>query len=74
MKQKVFLKEGKNSDNSGQAIFLSEIFVSRVVVFYAGPVMSGIKCRGPGLSFRKGVTMYDDIYRTSRGSSRLVRE
>jgi len=26
------------------------------------------------LSFRKGVTMYDDIYRTSRGSSRLVRE
>ena len=32
------------------------------------------KVQGVRLSFRKGVTMYDDIYRTSRGSSRLVRE
>jgi hypothetical protein len=30
--------------------------------------------QGVRLSFRKGVTMYDDIYRTSRGSSRLVRD
>jgi len=26
------------------------------------------------LNFRKGVTIYDDIFRVSRGASRLVRD
>ena len=69
----LFNKNWKNSDNSGQPIFLSEIFDSGCC-FLCWTSDVRHKEQGVRLSFRKGVTMYDDIYRTSRGSSRLVRD
>ena len=69
----LFNKSWKNSDNLGQAIFLSEIFDSGCgFLCWTSDIRH--KVQGVRLSFRKGVTMYDDIYRTSRGSSRLVRD
>ena len=69
----LFDKSKKNSDNQGKVIFLSELFASGCgFLCWTSDVRH--KVQGVRLSFRKGVTMYDDIYRTSRGSSRLVRE
>ncbi|MBT5469424.1 MAG: DUF1566 domain-containing protein [Nitrospina sp.] len=69
----LFDKNSKNSDNSGQAIFLSELFDSGCgFLCWTSDIRH--KVQGVRLSFRKGVTMYDDIYRTSRGASRLVRD
>ena len=67
----LFNKNWKNSDNLGQAIFLSELFDSGCgFLCWTSDIRHKVQC--VRLSFRKGVTMYDDIYRTSRGSSRLV--
>ena len=69
----LFNKNCKNSDNFGKAIFLSDIFDSGCgFLCWTSDVRH--KVQGVRLSFRKGATMYDDIYRTSRGSSRLVRD
>ena len=69
----LFDKSKKNSDNQGKVIFLSELFASGGgFLCWTSDVRH--KVQGVRLSFRKGVTMYDDIYRTSRGSSRLVRD
>ena len=69
----LFDKSKKNSDNQGKVIFLSELFASGCgFLCWTSDVRH--KVQGVRLSFRKGVTMYDDIYPTSRGSSRLVRE
>ena len=68
----LFDRSRKNSDNQGKEIFLSELFASGCgFLCWTSDVRH--KVQGVRLSFRKGVTMYDDIYRTSRGSSRLVR-
>ncbi len=69
----LFNKNWKNSDNSGQAIYLSDVFDSGCC-FLCWTSDVRHKVQGVQLSFRKGVTMYNDIYRTSRGSSRLVRD
>ena len=69
----LFDKSKKISDNQGKVIFLSELFASGWgFLCWTSDVRH--KVQGVRLSFRKGVTMYDDIYRTSRGSSRLVRD
>ena len=69
----LFDKSRKNSDNQGKEIFLSELFASGCgFLCWTSDVRH--KVQGVRLSFRKGVAMYDDIYRTSRGSSRLVRD
>ncbi len=69
----LFDKNSKNSDNQGKIIFLSELFSSGCgFLCWTSDVRH--KVQGVRLSLRKGVTMYDDIYRTSRGSSRLVRD
>ena len=69
----LFDKSRKNSDNQGKEIFLSELFAWGCG-FLGWSCDVRHKVQGVRLSFRKGVTMYDDIYRTSRGSSRLVRD
>ena len=69
----LFDRSRKNSDYQGNVVFLSELFASGCgFLCWTSDVRH--KVQGVRLSFRKGVTMYDDIYRTSRGSSRLVRE
>ena len=68
----LFDKTQKNSDNMGQPICLSDLFTPGCgFLCWASDVRH--KIQGVRLSFRKGVIMYDDIYRVSRGSSRLVR-
>ena len=63
----------KNFDNSGQTIFLSELFAPGCgFLCWTSDIRH--KVQGTRLSFRKGGAMYDDIYRTSRGASRLVRD
>lgn len=70
--ESLFDKSKKNSDNQGKVIFLSELFDPGCgFLCWTSDVRH--KVQGVRLSFRKGVTMYDDIYRTSRGASRLVR-
>ena len=69
----LFNKNWKNSDNSGKAMYLSDVFDSgSCFLCWTSDVKH--KVQGVRFSYRKGVTMYDDIYRTSRGSSRLVRD
>ena len=69
----LFDKNMKNSDNSGQTIFLSELFAPGCgFLCWTSDIRH--KVQGTRLSFRKGGAMYDDIYRTSRGASRLVRD
>ncbi len=69
----LFDKTQKNSDNMGQVIYLSSLFESGCgFLCWTGDVRH--KIQGVRLSFRKGVIMYDDIYRVSRGTSRLVRD
>jgi hypothetical protein len=48
MKQKVFLiRAGKIQITLAKPFFYQKYLIP-VVAFYAGPVMSGIKCRGSG--------------------------
>ena len=69
----LFDKNRKNSDNQGKVVFLSELFASGCgFLCWTSDVRH--KVQGVRFSFRKGVIMYDDIYRTSRGASRLVRD
>jgi hypothetical protein len=69
----LFDKNMKNSDNQGQTIFLSDLFAPGCgFLCWSSDIRH--KIQGVRFSFRKGVTMYDDIYRTSRGTSRLVRD
>ncbi len=69
----LFDKDKKNSDNMKQEIFLSDVFDAGCgFLCWTSDVRH--KIQGVRLSFRKGVIMYDDIYRTSRGASRLVRD
>ena len=69
----LFDKKQKNSDNMGQVIYLSDLFESGCgFLCWTSDVRHNIQ--GVRLNFRKGVTIYDDIFRVSRGSSRLVRD
>ncbi len=69
----LFDKTQKNSDNMGQAIYLSGLFEPGCgFLCWTSDVRHNIQ--GVRLNFRKGVTIYDDIFRVSRGASRLVRD
>ena len=69
----LFDKKQKNSDNMGQTIYLSDLFEPGCgFLRWTSDVRHNIQ--GVRLNFRKGVTIYDDIFRVSRGASRLVRD
>ena len=69
----LFDKKQQNSDNMGKEIYLSTLFEPGCgFLCWTSDVRHNIQ--GIRLSFRKGVTMYDDIFRVSRGASRLVRD
>ena len=69
----LFDKKQKNSDNMGQVIYLTDLFESGCgFLCWTSDVRHNIQ--GVRLNFRKGVTIYDDIFRVSRGSSRLIRD
>jgi hypothetical protein len=69
----LFDKNMKNTDNSGKTLFLSDLFASGCSsLCWTSDIRH--KIQGVRLSFIKGVTMYDDIYRISKGASRLVRD
>ena len=69
----LFDKKQKNSDNMGQVIYLPDLFEPGCgFLCWTSDVRHNIQ--GVRLNFRKGVTIYDDIFRVSRGSSRLVRD
>jgi len=66
-------KKQKNSDNMGQTIYLSDLFEPGCgFLCWTSDVRHNIQ--GVRLNFRKGVSIYDDIFRVSRGASRLVRD
>ena len=69
----LFDKKQKNSDNMGQTIYLSDLFEPGCgFLCWTSDVRHNVQ--GVRLNFRKGVTIYDDIFRVSRGASRLVRD
>ncbi|MBT3923533.1 MAG: DUF1566 domain-containing protein [Nitrospina sp.] len=69
----LFDKKLKNSDHMGKVIHLSDLFEPGCgFLCWTSDVRHNIQ--GVRLSFRKGVIMYDDIFRVSRGASRLVRD
>ena len=69
----LFDKKQQNSDNMGKEIYLSTLFEPGCgFLCWTSDVRHNIQ--GVRLSFRKGVIMYDDIFRVSRGASRLVRD
>ena len=69
----LFDKKQKNSDNMGQTIYLSDLFEPGCgFLCWTSDVRHNIQ--GVRLNFRKGVSIYDDIFRVSRGASRLVRD
>jgi hypothetical protein len=69
----LFDKKQENSDHMGKVIHLSGLFEPGCgFLCWTSDVRHNIQ--GVRLSFRKGVIMYDDIFRVSRGASRLVRD
>ena len=69
----LFDKKQENSDHMGQTIYLSDLFEPGCgFLCWTSDVRHHIQ--GVRLNFRKGVTIYDDIFRVSRGASRLVRD
>ena len=69
----LFDKKQKNSDNMGQMIHLPHLFEPGCgFLCWTSDVRHNIQ--GVRMNFRKGVTIYDDIFRVSRGASRLVRD
>jgi hypothetical protein len=69
----LFDKTQKNSDNMGQTVHLSSLFEPGCgFLCWTSDVRHNIQ--GVRLNFRKGVPLYDDIFRVSRGASRLVRD
>ena len=61
----LFDKKQKNSDNMGQTIYLSDLFEPGCgFLCWTSDVRHNIQ--GVRLNFRKGVTIYDDIFRLIR--------
>ena len=69
----LFDKKLKNSDNMGQLIHIPNLFEPGCG-FLCWPSDVRHNIQGVRISFRKGAIMYDDIFRVSRGTSRLVRD
>ena len=69
----LFHKKLKNSDNMGQLIHIPDLFEPGCgFLCWTSDVRHNIQ--GVRISFRKGAIMYDDIFRVSRGTTRLVRD
>jgi hypothetical protein len=69
----LFDKKQQNSDHMGKVIHVPNMFEPGCgFLCWTSDVRHNIQ--GVRVSFRKGVIMYDDIFRVSRGASRLVRD
>ncbi len=66
-------KSQQNKDHMGQMVPHADIFDAGFSFLYWTSDVRN-KVQAVRFGFRKGMTMYDDIYRTSRGSTRLVRD
>ena len=66
-------KKHSNKDHMGQEVPVDEIF-SAGFCFLCWTSEVRNKVQAIRFGFRKGVTTFDDAYRTSRGASRLVRD
>jgi len=66
-------KKNSNKDHMGQEVPVDEIF-SAGFCFLCWTSEVRNKVQAIRFGFRKGVTTFDDAYRTSRGASRLVRD
>ena len=66
-------KDQKNTDHMGQTVSHHSIFEPGFgFVCWTSDVKN--KIQGIRFGYRKGNQMYDDVYRTSRGTTRLVRD
>ena len=66
-------KSQVNKDHMGQKAYLNPVFSSGFgFLCWTGDVRN--KIQAVRFGFRKGGMMYDDVYRVSRGSTRLVRD
>lgn len=69
----LFDKKQENKDHMGQAVSHVAIFQPGFgFLYWTSDVRN--KLQAVRFGFRKGLQMFDDIYRTSRGSTRLVRD
>ena len=66
-------KKNSNKDHMGQEVPVDEIF-SAGFCFLCWTSEVRNKVQAIRFGYRKGVTTFDDAYRTSRGASRLVRD
>jgi uncharacterized protein DUF1566 len=66
-------KNQQNKDHMGQSISHAAIFQPGFgFLYWTSDVRN--KIQAVRFGFRKGLQIFDDIYRTSRGSTRLVRD
>lgn len=66
-------KKQENKDHMGQPVSHAAIFQPGFgFLYWTSDVRN--KLQAVRFGFRKGLQMFDDIYRTSRGSTRLVRD
>ena len=66
-------KKRSNKDHMGQQVPVDEIFAPGFgFLCWTSEVRN--KVQAVRFGYRRGVTTYDDAYRTSRGASRLVRD
>ena len=69
----LYNKSQINKDHMGQKAYLSSIFSSGFgFLCWTSDVRN--KIQAVRFGYRKGGMMYDDVYRVSRGSTRLVRD
>jgi len=69
----LYSKNHENKDHMGQKAFLHSIFPPGFgFLCWASDVRN--KIQAVRFGYRKGGMMYDDVYRVSRGSTRLVRD
>lgn len=69
----LYAKQYSNKDYMGQPVFLHPIFPAGAsFLCWTSDVRN--KIQAVRFSYRKGATMFDDIYRASRGATRYVRD
>ena len=69
----LFDRSQENKDHWGQAAFIPPVFPNGFgFLCWTSDVRN--KIQGVRFGLRKGNTMYDDIYRVSRGATRIVRD
>ena len=69
----LFDKKQQNKDHMGQTVFHPAIFDPGFgFLYWTSDVRN--KIQAVRFGFRKGLQIFDDVYRTSRGSTRVVRD